>query len=367
MNRKKVTLAATAVGVVGGVVGLAVLAVPAGAGPAPSLPDVSAEALVQSVLTAKPAALGGTVQVQNNLGIPSIPGLGSGVPSQLTAANSTIRMWTDGTGKVRVSLPTAEAEQTLVDDGTTRYAWDSSKRTVVESPHGKGEHDAQKTPENKRGEQTDPVTMSTELVSALEKYSTITVDGTAKVAGRSAYNLVLTPKPDQRTLVRDVSVSIDSELRLPLRVAVFANGSADPVAQIGFTDLNVGPQDASLFTFQVPAGAKVVKADDAGKQVQEANKAASAVRPQIVGEGWSTTLVAEFPTGALGSGSTERRGSQGNPADLIRKAGTPVSGPWGSGTLIKTKVATALITSDGRVAVGLVPEQVLYDAIGKVK
>ena len=45
--------------------------------------------------------------------------------------------------------------------------------------------------------------------------------------------------------------------------------------------------------------------------------------------------------------------------------GTPVSGSWGSGTLIRTAVASAIITADGRIAAGAVPEQVLTDALGQ--
>ena len=45
--------------------------------------------------------------------------------------------------------------------------------------------------------------------------------------------------------------------------------------------------------------------------------------------------------------------------------GTPVSGPWGQGRLITTAVATAIVTSDGRIAAGAVPEQVLSEALGR--
>lgn len=47
----------------------------------------------------------------------------------------------------------------------------------------------------------------------------------------------------------------------------------------------------------------------------------------------------------------------------MSKLGKPVSGAWGSGVLISTKVGTALITDDGRFAAGAVPEQVLYEAL----
>ena len=52
-------------------------------------------------------------------------------------------------------------------------------------------------------------------------------------------------------------------------------------------------------------------------------------------------------------------------APNLSALGTPVSGPWGSGRLITTAVATAIITDDGRVAAGAVPEQVLTEALAR--
>ena len=72
LGRQPVTLAAAAAGVITGATGLSLLAMPAGAGQPPSLPDVSAESLVEQVMTSKPGAFGGTVEVDNKLGLPSI-------------------------------------------------------------------------------------------------------------------------------------------------------------------------------------------------------------------------------------------------------------------------------------------------------
>ena len=45
--------------------------------------------------------------------------------------------------------------------------------------------------------------------------------------------------------------------------------------------------------------------------------------------------------------------------------GTPVTGSWGSGRLITTAVGSAIVTDDGRVAAGAVPEQVLTEALSR--
>jgi hypothetical protein len=56
---------------------------------------------------------------------------------------------------------------------------------------------------------------------------------------------------------------------------------------------------------------------------------------------------------------------EGKSAPDLAALGTPVSGTWGNGRLITTAVATAIVTDDGRIAVGAVPEQVLTEALAK--
>ncbi|HEY2724403.1 MAG TPA: outer membrane lipoprotein carrier protein LolA, partial [Pseudonocardiaceae bacterium] len=102
-----------------GAIGLGAMTVPALAGSAPSLPPVSPEDLVASVLTAKPPAFGGTVEVDNALGLPSLPGMGgpASAASVLTQPTTTFRAWSDGQGRGRLALPSNNGEQVLVEDG----------------------------------------------------------------------------------------------------------------------------------------------------------------------------------------------------------------------------------------------------------
>ncbi|MDT7789989.1 MAG: hypothetical protein QOF58_8408, partial [Pseudonocardiales bacterium] len=130
MINRKVTLAASAAVVVTGAAGLSLLAMPAGAGQPPSLPTVSAESLVEQVLTAKPGAFGGTVEVDNKLGLPQI----ADIP-QLADGKHSARIWTDGNGKLRLALPDGQSEQTIVDDGTTTWSWNSQDNEVTKSEH----------------------------------------------------------------------------------------------------------------------------------------------------------------------------------------------------------------------------------------
>lgn len=343
-----------------GAIGLGVLTVPAGAGAEPALPDVSAEDLVASVLTAQPPALGGVVEVDNALGLPALPGL-SETPSPLTQPVTTFRVWADGQGRGRLALPSRGGEQVLVEDGSTLWRYDSASRTATALEHG-----AARAPEH--APVADPAQAARELVGAVRTSSEVVVDGTGEVAGRPVYELVLTPKPTERTLLREVRVAVDSVSRVPLQLSVLANGSPEPALQIGFTDLDVGAQDPELFRFTPPEGVTVERAERPehprdrphvpraphapGKHLESAGEMI-----RTVGEGWDTIALGQLPAAAPGA--------QADPLAMIRQVGRPASGPWGNGWVVQTAVGTVLVASDGRVAAGAVPQQVLSEALAR--
>lgn len=312
---------------VAGAVGLGLVALAGGAGAQPPLPPVTPQDLVTSVLAAKPGPFAGTVTVDNQLGLPALPGM-----PQAANGTSTVRIWSGGDGKGRVALPSSTGERTIVADGTTVWRWNSEDRTVTKSTEKRDTGNA------------DPTKAAADALAKLQPTSDIRVDGTAEVAGRPAYELVLAPKPSERTLLREVRIAVDSETRMPLRLTVLAQGSSDPVLQAGYTDLTFGPQDASLFTFTPPPGATVTEANSGGSGARAPNAA-------VVGDGWDAVRVQKI--------------TDTKDLDQLKSLGTAVSGPWGSGREISTSVGTAIITDDGRVAVGAVPEQVLTAALAK--
>jgi outer membrane lipoprotein-sorting protein len=340
-----------------------VMAMPASAGDAPVLPAISAENLVQSVATAKAPALAGKVEVTNNLGLPSlnfVPGA-AGVLS-LDSAD----VYNDGNGRSKLALHQGDTQETVTNDGTTVWQYSSKDNTVKKVTVPAGVKDKLSTGS---GQFADPTTAATQLLSKMRETSTVTVDGTARVANRPAYELVLTPKPAERTLLREIRVAVDSETRLPLQLEVLTNGSADPALKFGFSEVTFAAQPASEFQFTPPKGAKVTeeqpKLDDATKaQIgSELDKAQQDVK--VVGDGWDTVLTGKIPADAL-SGKQPAAGARNkafDPKTLLSRIGKPASGAWGSGYVISVKVGTAVITDDGRFAAGAVPEQVLFEAL----
>lgn len=361
-----------------GAIGLGALTLPASAGSAPALPPVSADDLVASVLTAKAPAFGGTVEVDNGLGLPALPGMSGTPAAALTQPVTTFRAWSDGQGRSRLALPSSSGEQVLVEDGTTLWRYDSASRTAT----ALGNHPP-RAPEH--APVADPADAAKALVGAVRQSSTVAVDGTGTVAGRPVYELVLTPKPTERTLLREVRVAIDSAARVPLQLTVLANGSTDPALRIGFTKLDVGAQDPALFRFTPPEGV-TVKHPDPGKarpghaptqippghapaQIPPGQRGTAGPMIRTLGEGWDTVVLGHLPAAGATAPSARPMAPHGpsrgqtDPLALVKRIGHPASGPWGNGWVVQTAVATVLVTSDGRVAAGAVPLQVLEAAL----
>jgi outer membrane lipoprotein-sorting protein len=363
MNTKRTALTVAGAGVLAGVIGLGVLAMPAGADePPPVLPQISADQLVESVATAKIPALAGKVSASENLGLPM---------KLLPEGTGSASVWSDGQNRYRATLPGRTSEKTFVEDGGTLWSWDSQKNTVSKFTHG----DAV-TKEKVAG--SDPAALGKDLLNLVRQYSDVKVDGTARVATRPAYELVVTPKPTERTLLREIRVAVDSETRLPLRVQVLANGQSEPALKVEFSELTVGPQNADLFKFTPPQGATVTerKEGDNAKSEADIRKGMGDflgnLNLQTIGDGWDTVLAAKLPgdlNGLLGQvqGQGNGRGKGFDANALLKSFAKEVSGSWGTGYVFSTKVGTALVTTDGRVAVGAVPEQVLTEALGQVK
>ncbi|ASO18495.1 outer membrane lipoprotein-sorting protein [Actinoalloteichus hoggarensis] len=376
MQKRKMTAGVAATGVLAGTAGLVWLAMPAGADPAPSLPEISPEALVESVLEAENPALAGTVSLENNLGLPSLGALGGSLGEaavdfdMLSGLDAQIA--SDGEGRFRVISGYGDATSTIVYDGETLWEWDSATQGVVKSSVGGAEEADEVRPAG-----TDPAELARRAVEQLREISSVAVDGTASVVGRDAYELALAPGPDERTLLREVRVAVDSETRIPLRVTVLGNGSDEPVLEFGFTDVDFDAQDPEDFTFQPPAGASVQDLDDytphAGTPEPEAGtEPESGMRDaepygvesgasQVVGDGWDSVLV-------LSADELEGDAAQAADLDALPEGfGERVGGAWGEGLLIESAVVTAILTDDGRIAVGAVPAQVLTEALEEAR
>ncbi|WP_116204268.1 LolA family protein [Amycolatopsis circi] len=363
MDPKKKAITAAVVGTALGVGGLVVVAMPASAGDAPKLPQVSAEDLVQSVVTAKPAPFDGTVTVSNNLGLPSMGGMaGSAIPGASALGIDSAQVFSDGAGKSKVSLTKGQAQETIIHNGNTVWDYESKTNSATKTTIPADVATKQHAPAE--GKAADPSTAAKELLAKVRESSNVAVDGTATVADRPAYELVLTPKPTERTLLREIRVAIDSQTRMPLRLSVLSNGTTAPALELAFSKIEFADQSADLFAFTPPKGAKVTekqaKLDDRDKAL--ANEAKQGTK--LVGDGWDTVVTGKVPADLMKPKQAQGEEKGADVQKMLSRFAKRVNGPWGSGYLFTTKVGGAVLTDDGRFAAGAVPEQVLYEALG---
>ena len=262
----------TAVGV-----GIAASAVASAAEPA--LPPRTVAQLITEVQQAAGKPLGpltATVQEIANLGLPALPQGGAlggqSGPAAMTnplAGTTTVTIWYRDAQHIRIAEPAPLGESDLRLDGTKLWLWNSKSQTATHvllparRPHaspgavpGPRVVPGPPTLPGPRASFQSPAATARQLLAAAGPSTSFRVGPNATVAGRAAYQLVIAPKRGG-SLVSQILIAIDASSHQPLRVQVFAHGSASPAFQLGFTALTFGTPAASNFTFSPPPGATV--------------------------------------------------------------------------------------------------------------
>jgi outer membrane lipoprotein-sorting protein len=350
----------------------------------PSLPPRTAAQLLVDLQTSRLEGLSGTVVQRADLGLPPLAGLvgGNDLTGLLTGTH-TLRVWYSGPDKQRLALLDTLGEQDVIRNGRNVWLWNSransaTHRTLPEPGAG---------PAEERALPATPGEAADRALAAIDPSTAVTVGRSATVAGRDAYELVLSPR-DEASLVHQVRIAIDAREHVPLRFEVFADGTDQPAFELAFTQVDYRRPDPDQFAFNPPPGATVTEqraGAEPGRHPGAAGKP-GAQRPEsgdlrTVGTGWTTVLVAKtdgagLPGGAKGTttagggkgtagpGGKDAAGLPGGPADLSGLLGglEKVSGDWGSGRLLTGKLFSVLLTDDGRLLAGAVTPERLYQA-----
>ncbi len=354
---------------------IAALQIPA-AQAAPNLPDRTPAQLLASVSSeAKVPPLTGTVVETAALGLPQLPQASD--PSSLSSlitGSHTVKVYYQDATHFRLAVPQAQSETDAIADGQKLWLWQSNQNKVTEftPPPGKLGAAQAKLPATTM----TPQQAANQVLQAVGATTLVSVQDNVMVAGQPSYQLALAPK-DSRSLVGRVVIAVDGKYGVPLRVQLFAKGSASPAFQVGYTDLNYVSPNPANFAFTPPSGASV----DVVKLPAAHSAPGGAARSQPAGVGsygqsWLT--VVSFPqadlTKGFGAGSGKQSdaysaGGQGvgvSPQELMSAllgSAKTVHGSWGTGSLVTTSLVSVLITG-GKVYVGAVQPSVLYAAVG---
>ncbi|MEP7162114.1 MAG: hypothetical protein ABI746_13605, partial [Dermatophilaceae bacterium] len=375
-------------------------------------PPLTAEELLVKLHDAKPVPLHGTVNQRLELGLPDLPAAmtgrsGSASLASLVSGTHTWQVWYGDKQQQRLALMDGANESDIYRDGTDVWLWSSAEQTATHylmpdpatmshptSPHQMSPHPM--SPSGAPGtahtgdaslpDFRDPSAAATWALAQLDTTTTVTTTNTEKVAGRTAYGLVLTPKASN-TRVASVRIALDAATFVPLKVTVMSTQQEAPAVDVGFTEFDAAEQDAATFRFTPPPGAEVSTKDltttmpatkapaNPTTQLKRHMAAADAHQPTVTGTGWGAVASGRLPADAMTAGQDGKggqkgqKGKDGKGADQTNSPSQAlallprVSGTWGSGRLLDGTLVSAVVTDDGRYAIGAVDPADLYAAL----
>lgn len=376
-----------------------------------ALPSTTPAELLATMAQAEPTPLSGTAVYTARLGLPDLAAqlTGGADPLNLLGGSSTIKVWTDGAERSRVSLLGTASEYSAVTDGPELWTYSSAKNTVVhvsldEAATGMltlaqaqlaAQAEAATTGSDGAALPT-PVDLAERVLERADEHSEVTLAEPTTVAGRSAYQLVVTPRSSQ-TLVDRVVIAVDAATAIPVSVQAWSTtDAANPALELTFTDLSLTPPSDAALAFSTPAGAEVVdhvitldsltSGLAEGALAEEHDGAANLpAHVRVIGDGWDTIVersgvdVAGLLAGdpAAVEGAADFGWASGDNSDLMAEFHgeggfgldttalyEEVTAPVAGGRVLTTALASVLVTDDGRVLVGAVPAEALLAAAG---
>ncbi|MFC7310770.1 outer membrane lipoprotein carrier protein LolA [Streptomyces monticola] len=403
----------------------------------PDLPKITAQELVEKIAASDVQRLSGNVKISTDLGLPSLGGAaassfapkggdgeGGSAASpetklmELASGTHNLRIAADGPDKQKLSILEDAAEYSVIHNGGDVWAYDSKSneafhaRDTDKGAHGKGDEKGAhgkgddkgvhgKGDERGTGGKTPatPKELADEALKAVDDTTSVTVDGTARIAGRDAYQLLIQPKGSGST-IGSIRIAVDADNGVPLKFTLTPSSGGKAAIDAGFTKVDFAKPAASTFDFKPAKGMKVTEADELEKHARD-GKGMEKHAPKglegadgigggfgggmagmagkdgmkVIGEGWSSIAVLDaggqgMPSKGSGPGSGSGSGSGEVPPEaqgLLDAFGDKVTGKFGSGTVFSTRLVNALMTDDGKVYVGAVDKDALVKAANAAK
>ena len=284
----------------------------------------------------------------------------------LTGGTVQARAWSDGAGRSRIAQISPLEETDWIRNGATVWVWHSrGTRAVRVNAPGGLELPVQGVLTAVGGSSTPvsaPEQLAARLLALRDRVTDLSLGPPRRIAGRPAYDLVLTPR-SASSLIARIQVGVDATTGLPLEVSVQPR-SGGRVIRDRYTSISFAEPAASNFSFRPPPHAEIADAAsvnaataDRGERdrrrggVSRRGDVGGAPSIQLRGGGWDEVVVAS--------------GIEGWRFGDVLRAGTPVSGSFGRGLLLRTRAFSVIALDDGRVVAGAVTPQRLEAAISE--
>jgi hypothetical protein len=251
-TRRLLALCAAVVAVLAGSAAAIALAT-GGSGPTPP-----AKPLAQAVhdALAAPAVHGVTARITFTNHLIDAASLQGGNPI-LTGA--TGRLWASG-DKLRLEL---QASGEGGGAGDAQVLVNGDKLTVIETGSNTVYRATLPHDQKTASEPVPSLARVQDALTHLAANATLSDAQPSNVAGRPGYTVRISPRHDGG-LLGAAEVAWDAEHGVPLRAAVYASGTADPVLELKATDVAFGKVAAANLAIPEPAGAHVVDLSPSG-------------------------------------------------------------------------------------------------------
>lgn len=260
-------LVALVVAVVALASGAAVLAVAAtGSNGDTPPPKPLANALHDALAGPEPAGISADITFTNNL-FPS--GALTGVTGSALMSGASGRLWETNDGRGRLELQSNAGDVQIVWSDTKVTAYDASSNTVYAFSL------RTKSTDSSTSRTAPALSEITTFLSKLAEHADVSGAQPDNLAGQPAYTVSISPKHDGG-LLGSAQLAWDAARGIPLRIAIFAQGSSKPALALEAKNITYGSVPASDVDVAPPAGAKVV---DLGSHASDATRSGADTAP----------------------------------------------------------------------------------------
>jgi outer membrane lipoprotein-sorting protein len=256
------------------------------------LPDLSATELMQFMAT-EPIAFSGTVVKVADIGLPEFlkmpkvdeatlermaeqmpEGMEDFMPQlaesnqlaellEFAAGTHTLRVYYASPEQVRVQVLDRMSQRDLIRNGNQLWFYDDSQRkaltTTIDTDYevdpalraeldAKAEQYVAEWMAQLPFDASSPAAVASAVLAKVEESAEVSVGTDSRVAGREAYELIVTPLAAESTIA-SVSIAIDGENGFPLAARIFAKGQESPAFEIAFTSISFTAPSAAVFEF----------------------------------------------------------------------------------------------------------------------
>ena len=243
-------------------------------------PKPLAQAIHDALGSAEPAGITARISFTNNL-FPSGALTGQTGSALMTGASG--RLWANSTGG-RLELQSDSGDAQIVWNDTKVTVYDATSNTayVADLPQESGSSGT-------TAHAAPTLDQITTFLADLAKDWTVSDAVPSNVAGQDAYTVTISPSHDGG-LLGSAELAWDATHGVPLKVAIYAQGSSSPVLALQATDISFASVPDSDIAISPPAGATIV---DLSSQAGSGTSGGSTTAP-VTGLA-AVTAAAPFP------------------------------------------------------------------------